>query len=59
MTILPQILMIVWLALGLGVGLALHGKVVSEPKNFGHSVVATTVIAALLYWGGFFDVLFK
>ena len=52
---IPQILIIVWYALGLGVMLALHGKPQTESYSFWKSLFITVVMFALLYWGGFWN----
>ena len=46
----------IWLGLtlvGLGVKAALHGKP-QDDHNFFISAIATAMVAAVLWWGGFF-----
>ena len=55
---LPQIIMIVLLSMDITLGLAFHGK--PRPNYNGWtSLISAIIMVALLYWGGFFDVLFK
>lgn len=50
----PQIIYICLLAMGIGISMSRHG----DPKTGTHSVwstiFATTIVVAILYWGGFF-----
>jgi len=52
----PQIIMIVILALGLGINLAKDGQYKTDEKySFGVTFIATAINFAVLYWGGFFS----
>ena len=49
----PQIIYLLLVALSLGVSIAKHGQV-RDPYNVMDSIIATTIVLPLLYWGGFF-----
>lgn len=51
----PQIIIIVWFALALGVALATHGKLKEGKNNVGYSIISAAIEIGLLYWGGFFS----
>jgi hypothetical protein len=55
----PQITVIVLLILGLGVAIGTHGNPKEGNKSFWETFINSFITTALLYWGGFFDVLFK
>ncbi len=55
---LPQIFYLVMVALGLGISLSEHGKPREGKHNLLSAVIANIVLAAILYWGGFFEPLF-
>lgn len=49
----PAIIFIALTCLGLGLSLAKHGQS-REPENFWHTLISSSLITALLVWGGFF-----
>lgn len=49
-----QIIYLAWMALGLGVVLASHGKPRTGNYSFWTSLVSTALQIMLLYFGGFF-----
>lgn len=51
---IPQILMIVIIAMGLGISMVEHGKPKTGKNNFFTSLIASVIEIALLYFGGFF-----
>jgi hypothetical protein len=51
---IPQILMIIFYTLNLGVNLAHHGEPSLVKYNFWSSLLVAVVVFALLWWGGFF-----
>lgn len=53
----PQITLIVITTLGLGVGLAKHGQPAKD-HNFTSDLIATGILYAILWWGGFFSPMF-
>lgn len=52
---IPQIIMIVLFAMGLGITLIKNGEPRTDNYSFGMSFVATVIQVALLWWGGFFE----
>lgn len=54
----PQLLLIVLTAVGLGLQWADHGKTKTARQSVVPSVIATAIVQLLLYWGGFYDVFF-
>ena len=50
----PQIIVIVLYILSLGLALGKHGQPRNDKYNFGVTLIATSIMIALLYWGGFF-----
>jgi hypothetical protein len=52
---LPQVLLLVFLALDIGVVLAKHGQPRKENYNLFVTVISHAIMVALLIWGGFFD----
>lgn len=53
---LPAILILLLGAMSFGIALAKHGQPSGE-YNVGTTLVSLILLYALLYWGGFFDVL--
>ena len=52
---IPQIIVIVLYACGLGVSLAKHGEMEeSKRHNVVPTIIATAIHMVLLWWGGFF-----
>ena len=51
----PQIVMIVWLAIAVGIGIADHGKPKEGETSAWVSLIGSLIIAAILWWGGFFS----
>lgn len=51
---IPQILMIVIIAMGLGISMVEHGTPKTGKNNFFVSLIAYAIEIALLYFGGFF-----
>lgn len=57
---IPQIIVLAFVAFGLVISFIEDGKDKKPGKHeFKWTVVSTTLTLSLLYWGGFFDVLFK
>lgn len=54
----PQLTWIALMMLGLGISLANHGKP-GKPTNFFIVLLAVSINASILYWGGFFEPLIK
>lgn len=52
---LPQLILLGFMVLGLGVALAKHGQPRNDKYNFGISLITSAIEIALLYWGGFFN----
>ena len=50
----PQYVYIVLTLIGLGFSLAKHGQPKEENHNFFVSLISTSLIISLLYFGGFF-----
>jgi hypothetical protein len=59
MNTLPQIIYIVFIGLSLGISLVQHGKTSERKENFWSTLLASALMIGLLYWGGFFNPLFK
>jgi len=55
----PQIVYLLLMALGLGIAMERHGKPKADKYNFTIDLISTALSAALLWWGGFFNVFFK
>jgi hypothetical protein len=55
---LPQIIILVLLAMGLGISLVQSGKPKTGTHSFWVQAISTTITLAILYWGGFFNVFF-
>ncbi len=51
---IPQVLIILIYAMGLGINLARHGQPKTDTYSFGAALVSTGIVFALLWWGGFF-----
>ena len=51
---IPQIIVIAWYALALGINLANHGKKRCDKYNFWSSLIVCIVLFTLLKRGGFF-----
>ncbi len=49
----PQITLIVIFALGTGITITRHGKPKKGKESLWLSLVSTSILAAILYWGGF------
>ena len=56
---IPQIVMLLLLAISTGTYLANHGEPRDTEYNFWVSLLSDAIVLGLLYWGGFFDVFFK
>ncbi len=50
----PQIIWIVLAVLGVGISLAKDGEPKTDSHSFMTSVICTSIVASILYWGGFF-----
>lgn len=55
--ILPQIIYFALIMISLGMSMVNHGKPREGKENFFIHLAAIIMAAAILYWGGFFDVL--
>ncbi|WP_166884911.1 hypothetical protein [Massilia sp. CCM 8734] len=51
----PQVIMVAWLALSLGVSMSQHGKPRTGKHSFWISLTVVAINVAVLYWGGFFS----
>lgn len=51
----PQVIMVAWLALSLGVSLSQHGTACTGKHSFWLSLIAVGIQLAVLSWGGFFS----
>lgn len=54
----PQLIYLALAAFGVGVALKTD-KQPQEPHSFWHTVLVSSIILGLLYWGGFFDCFFS
>jgi amino acid transporter len=54
----PQIIYLSLVFIGLLIAANQHGKE-RTPHNFWITLVGTTIAFFILYWGGFFDIMFK
>ena len=54
----PQIIYLSIVFIGLLIAANLHGKE-RTPHNFWVTLVATAITISLMYWGGFFNPIFK
>ena len=52
---IPQILYLVLTIVGLVLSGVDHGKTKNKKENFWVSLVSTTILCGILYWGGFFN----
>lgn len=50
----PQIFMIAWFALALGVKLSKHGEPMKGNHSFGYALIAVAIEGTVLWFGGFF-----
>lgn len=55
----PAILIIISFSFGFALHAIKHGQDVDSEYNVFWNAVSIAVKAGILYWGGFFDVLFK
>lgn len=55
----PQIVMIVAIAIALGINVAQHGKTKTGKYNIWDTVISRGLTVAILWWGGFWEVLYK
>ena len=53
------IIYLVLSAIGLLIAANQHGKPKTEPYNFWHTLIASSIVIWLLYAGGFFNVVTK
>lgn len=51
---IPQIIIIVWLALANGYAIAKHDTERNEIRKWNDALYPSALIIAVLYWGGFF-----
>lgn len=51
----PQIILIVWFAMSLGISLCQHGKPKEGKINCFYSLIFLVMETGLLVWGGFFS----
>jgi hypothetical protein len=49
----PQAILLIWLGLGFGLAWADHGKPKKGTHNAWCSLIASGLLAGLLWWGGF------
>jgi hypothetical protein len=49
----PQIIVIVLLSLGVGISIARNGEDHEQPISFGWTLLRSVILAAILWWGGF------
>ena len=50
----PQIAMIVWVVLGIGVSMAKHGEPRNSEYSFWTTAISSAIVFFILYQGGFF-----
>lgn len=50
----PQIIVIVLYALGIGIAMCKHGEARTDKYNFFTALISTAINIGLLWWGGFF-----
>ena len=50
----PQMILVVFYALGLGIAVSQHGKPKEGKTNAVYSLIGTAIVVGLLIWGGFF-----
>lgn len=50
----PQVIFCIWIGTGLGICAAKNGQPREGKFSFTGSVMRSVLLAALLYWGGFF-----
>jgi len=55
----PQLIYLCLVFMSLGINISEHGKIEEKPKNAWYSILSISIGLGLLYWGGFFDCLFK
>lgn len=51
---LPQIIYLMLVGLGLGIGLVQHGQPKEGNHNIVYDIIATAIVIGLLWWGHFF-----
>jgi len=56
---LPQLIIIMLWMLGLGIMMSKHGRPKKGNENAWAHLISIVITAAILCWGGFFDVFFK
>ncbi len=56
---IPQIIVIGFYCIALGISLAKHGEPKNDNYSFGYSLTSCAFLFSMLYWGGFFDTLIK
>lgn len=56
---IPQIIVLVMVVFGLGFKASKNGEPTGDTYNFWGSVLNYSITLFLMYWGGFFDPLFK
>lgn len=52
---IPQIIMILFIGLGVGIAIVEHGKPKTGNNNVWLSLISTAILLGLLIWGGFFN----
>lgn len=52
---IPQIIIIILYAINLGMSIENHGKEKTEKENVITTIIASVIMMALLWWGGFWD----
>jgi len=50
----PQIILIIWMAMGLGISITEHGEPKNRETSFWVTAVSDIIIVFILYKGGFF-----
>jgi hypothetical protein len=51
----PQIFMLAWYALGMGLAIRDHGRIDPKPENAWHQFIALAIVIVVLYFGGFWS----
>lgn len=52
---IAQMILIVWLSIAIGVGIAKHGEPETGCHSFWHTFGGIIILLVILYFGGFFD----
>ena len=56
---IPQLIVLILMAMNLGMALVKHGEPTNMKYNVLTSFLGNVITIGLLYWGGFFDVFWR